>query len=121
MRLPDLSKYKRIAIVGRPKVGKTTLGLELSRKLGLKLVGTDDYIGASSFDDMPHLINKSLEDERTFILEGVQAARCLKYGLRVDVVLYLDSKDVPLEARHKGLASMVEGSMAGIKHVRVER
>lgn len=110
MRLPDLSKYKKIAIVGRPRVGKTTLGLQLSGQYKLPLVHADDFIGLTTFEHQPDLIVADLMDRDTYIIEGVQVARCFKRGLKPEIVIWLEAA-IPLDSRHKSLATIVDRSM----------
>lgn len=104
----DLKLYDRIAIIGRPGVGKSWLSFAIASYLNdsRKIVQTDDYLG-HKFIDVPDVINTDLAGVSKFIIEGVQAMRCIKYGLPVDLVVYLDSK-APLKPIHKGLATMVQ-------------
>ncbi len=107
----DLKNYKKIAIIGRPRVGKTTLAKQLGDALGYDVVSTDDFIGKHSFEDAPEkIIEQLLKKDRPYIIEGVQTARMIRKGYRLktwepDVVIEVDA-DIELEPGHKGLASL---------------
>lgn len=101
---------KKIAIAGRPGVGKTTLAKKLAEQMGLRLYHTDDLIGVVPFKDANDAMIKQLSDKESFIVEGVQVARMLRKGHRdqtfkPDKLIIVDS-DQPVENRHKGLASL---------------
>lgn len=113
----------RVAILGGPRVGKTTFATKLAKKHGLllhstgkrspdSLVHTDSCIGVG-WDNVPaHLISK-LSAQESFILEGTQAARVLRRwfkddpdGPRLDCV-YIFS--IPRVARTGGQTAMARG------------
>lgn len=87
---PDFS---RIALAGGPLSGKTLL-LDHFREFlspALPVVQTDDYMQLV-WAEQPAAIIAACEaleiQEGGFILSGVQAARCLRRGLKVDAVIY---------------------------------
>lgn len=79
----------RVLIIGGPKTGKSTLGSELSQRLGLKLISTDDYIGRKSFKGIPDAILADHGSRDNIIIEGVAAARLLTRDYKPDLVIYL--------------------------------
>ena len=98
-----LAQHKRIAIAGGPRVGKTTLAATVTDR---RVIATDDYIG-TPWADIPHKIIADIGDLDAFALEGVQVARALRKGLRVDAVVYLIRLKVP--ELTKGQAAMTRG------------
>jgi len=96
-----LGRHRRIAIVGGPRVGKTTLSKRVSDR---KVVSTDDFI-RQPWGSVPTLIQGAVALESAFIVEGVQAARFLRKGGQVDAVIRLDRPKVP---RTKGQETMAK-------------
>lgn len=97
-----LSKHKRIAIVGGPKVGKTTLA-----KLATdRPVHHNDDGKHIPWEDQPAYWKAAVTGQDSFVLEGVQAARALRKGLEVDAVIELTKPHVELS---KGQAAMHKG------------
>lgn len=105
-----------VAILGRPGVGKTTFANSIAEELGLWVVHTDDYIGDVSFEDTPLKIIADLRDMRSYIVEGVQVARMLRYGQRHGIwrpdKLYVIDANIEVKTRHKGMASLCESALA---------
>ena len=97
-----LAKHKRVAIVGGPKTGKTTL----SRKLqGVEILHTDDLMHLN-WEHQPEAISERLRGKSTFVVEGVQTARALRKGLEVDAVIFLDE---PHQELIRGQLTMLKG------------
>ncbi len=78
--------YNRIAVVGGPKAGKTTLSLTVKDRYVLH---TDDFIDVN-WDKVPQKIIDDLAQHDKFLVEGVQAARALRKGLQVDVIVTMN-------------------------------
>lgn len=101
-----LKKYNRIAIVGGPRAGKTTL----ARLADRQVIHTDDY-RTRSWEAVPHAVIADIRDLEAdygqrgnrWIIEGVQVARALRKGLDVDVVLVLNEPLEDLTTRQDGM------------------
>jgi adenylate kinase family enzyme len=101
---------RKIAIVGRPKVGKTTLAKKLARELGINIHHTDDSIGEIDFKDADKYWINRLQEQENYIVEGVQVARMLRSGARdkswtPDKVYIVDATH-STEPKHRGLAAL---------------
>ncbi len=80
----------KVAIIGAPSSGKTTLANRLAKELGLPVVHSDDYRN-SAWDQQPLDTLRACGATASWLAEGVTVARCLapKYGLNPDVVVYV--------------------------------
>lgn len=86
------SLYQRIAIVGGPGVGKTTLSRWFTDR---PVIGTDDY-QKMDWEKIPSaLIEGTGGIGPAFVVEGVQVARALRKGLAVDAVIHLETPHRP--------------------------
>ena len=105
-RASVLGSYARVAIVGGPRTGKTTLSLEVTDR---PVFHTDDTKGLP-WSDQPAIWLERVGTEPRFLIEGVQVARCLRKGLQVDAIVYLSVPYRALtpgqEALHKGVGSV---------------
>lgn len=106
-----LRTYPRIAIAGGPRTGKTTLSVcALAIAPGIRIEHTDDLIGRASWDDVPTEVEARVRRESRYVLEGVQVGRCLRNGLEVDAVVWLDVPHVKLtdeqESMRKGCVTI---------------
>lgn len=82
-----LASHRRVAIVGGPSTGKTTLAATVTDR---PVFGTDDTM-ALPWSDVPGaVISKARELGDAWVIEGVQVARALRKGLVPDVVVVLD-------------------------------
>lgn len=101
-----LRRYNRIAIVGGPRAGKTTL----ARLADRHVIHTDDY-RTRTWEAVPHAVIADIRDLEAdslsrgnrWIIEGVQVARALRKGLEVDVVLVLNEPLEDLTTRQEGM------------------
>lgn len=101
-----LKRYNRIAVVGGPRAGKTTL----ARLADRHVIHTDDY-RTRSWEAVPHAVIADIRDLEAdslsrgnrWIIEGVQVARALRKGLEVDVVLVLNEPLEDLTTRQEGM------------------
>ena len=89
-----LSKYDKIAICGGPATGKSYLSRPVTDR---PVIHTDDYKG-KDWADTPTKTMAALDGMPRFLVEGVHASHCLRRGLKVDAVIFLDDiKDVSRE------------------------
>lgn len=93
-----LRDHKRVAIVGGPRTGKSTLSALADRPV----VHTDDTMDLP-WEDQPSCVIQLLRHMDTFVVEGVQASRAIRKGLEVDAVVELTE---PFETLNQGQASM---------------
>ena len=103
--MKSLQRYNRIAIVGGPRTGKTTLSK--------KFEGQWDVICTDAWKHLPwHLqpvkITEACQGSERFVLEGVQAARVLRRGLEVDLVVFLDAPHVPLSGKQESMTKGIK-------------
>ena len=100
MNYPDILKnFKRVAICGGPKTGKTTLSNTIPHEL---VVHTDEYMNLS-WEEVPPAIIARLTGCPSFVIEGVQVPRVLRKGLEVDCVVYLERTWLPLTPPQRSL------------------
>ncbi len=99
-----LQKHDRIAVVGGPQVGKSTLCRHCVKDR--PLFGTDTY-KREPWKDQPAFILGMCHGVRKFVVEGVQTARALRKGLDVDCIVYMTESKV--EQRLPGQERMAKG------------
>lgn len=100
--LDSVKKFDRVAIVGPPKSGKTTIANKIKDRF---VLCTDDFMG-EAWEDVPDFVINALKDKKRFVVEGVQVARALRKGLDVDVVYYFPT---PKKELTKGQKAMGKG------------
>jgi hypothetical protein len=94
-----LREYERVAILGGPRTGKSTLANSV---LDRPVIRTDDLLHVP-WEDIPGLLLEQCTGLGRYLIEGVQIARALRFGLVVDAILYLDE---PRAAQSNGQRSM---------------
>lgn len=114
MKVADALKLPRVAIAGGPRTGKTTLAGKAHRARTADghgqpsvLIHTDDYIGLP-WVDVPHFAILQCEKAERFVIEGVQVARCLRKGLKVDAVIWLEAERAPRTKQQESMAKGVK-------------
>jgi predicted ATPase len=99
-----LREHKRIAIVGGPGTGKTTLSANVRDR---RVVHTDDYIDRP-WASVPDDVIRACDGLESFVVEGVQVARSLRRGLKVDAVIYLDTMHRDATAPMRSMTKAVD-------------
>lgn len=103
MTVAEALRLPRVAIVGGPRTGKTTLA---RKARDTTVIHTDDYIRLP-WEDVPHFVLLECEKAERFVVEGVQVARCLRKGLKVDVVIWLEAERAPRTPKQEAMAKGV--------------
>lgn len=109
-----LKKYDRVAIVGPPRCGKTTLAKRVKDR---PVFWSDDY-KEYDWSEASRRIAEDLNALPRFVAEGVAMVRAVRKGLRVDVMLLLDE---PLVPQNRGQQVMGAGIMTILDDVRRQR
>jgi len=104
---------RKLAIVGGPRTGKTTLAARLGEERSCPVLGTDALIGTHGWSDASEEASTWFDRPGSWVVEGVATVRALRKWLRrhddgapVDTVVICD---VPRkqEARHVPMAKGV--------------
>lgn len=106
-----LEKHPRVAVVGGPNVGKTTLCIQVKDR---PVFHTDDWRGRE-WSDIPDHVMRAIGDATSFVVEGTQVARVLRKGLDVDAIVIVNRP--PFEAPTEGqtrMAKAIETVMAQV-------
>lgn len=98
-----VSKYRRIAITGGPRAGKTTWAQRITDRA---VIHTDDF-RSSPWPEVPFLVIEACQERQAFCVEGVQVPRALRKGLEVDAVIWLSE---PLLELSDGQERMRKGT-----------
>jgi adenylate kinase family enzyme len=114
---------RRIAIIGSPRGGKTTLALELAADLGVQVRHSDDLIGEFDWSAASeHIASTWLAEPGPWIIEGVAVVRALRKwleshpaGLPCDKIIVLDAPRVPLTIRQAGMGKSCATILEGIR------
>ena len=99
-----LAKNRRVAIVGGPRTGKTTMASYVRDR---KVYHTDDFMHLD-WKDQPDFIIQLLKDQSTYVVEGVQVARALRKGLPVDAVIFLRNPKLELNVKQEAMRKTVD-------------
>ena len=94
-----LAKHARVAIVGAPRTGKTTLAATCTDR---EVIHTDDHKQAAWANQPAIIIGRTAGRER-FVIEGVQTARALRKGLEVDAEIVLTEPKVEVTPGQKAM------------------
>ncbi len=117
------NQFDRIAIVGGPKQGKTTISEEVKDR---HVLHTDDYL-ESDWSGVPARIVNDLARHDRFVVEGIQVARALRKGLEVDVIVDMRlpvGVYVPMKEGHhrmvKAVSTWMKDVPTNIPRVKIE-
>lgn len=96
-----LKKHKRVAVVGAPGVGKTTV------TKGLPGLWSSDSVTKLPWDKQAEVVVKRGKATGSWLFEGVAVARALRHGLPADAVVYLTRPDLREEGKRGALGKSV--------------
>lgn len=115
---------ERLAILGAPKTGKTTLAAKLANENACEVRGTDDLIGLG-WSEASEAAAAWFDDPTNQIIEGVAVARALRKwlaahpeGKPVDRLIIL--ANAPFEQHTQGQASMGKGIVTVLAEIEPE-
>lgn len=126
---PRVSRGVRIAIIGAPRAGKTTLAQQFGREHGYMVWHADDLIplGWSQASDEVTNILTSYQD-LDFVFEGVAVVRALRKALLlrpdeapVDRCIVLERPRLTLSPRQRAMARGCATVLASIEPELVRR
>jgi broad-specificity NMP kinase len=103
----------RIAVIGPPRAGKTTLAEAMSAELGVRVLHTDDLIDKLEWSAASeHVASVWFAEPDPWIIEGVAVVRALRkwlaanaHGKPCDKIIALSKSWVSLTNRQAGMAS----------------
>jgi hypothetical protein len=101
LTLEEALALPRVAIVGPPRAGKTTLA---DKHAGQReVVHTDDFMQLD-YEVLGVALSGYCAGKPAFVLEGVRAAHALRAGLDVDAAIWLETPFVELTPRQLDMA-----------------
>lgn len=95
-----LKKHKRVAVIGAPGVGKTTV----TKGLG---AWSSDSAKKLPWDKQAEAVVKRGKASASWLFEGVAVARALRHGLPADAVVYLTRPDLEESGGRAALGKQV--------------
>ena len=100
--------YKKVALTGPPKSGKTTLANEIKDR---PIIHTDDFIHLSWKEQVLASRIKAASLD-TFLIEGIQVPRILRKGLDIQIVICLGKSIEPLNTHQVDTAKSIRTILA---------
>lgn len=98
--------YPRLAIAGGSCCGKTTMAWHIFGRFPDRKLFVHDDFKRFEWPVVPHAMIAAAQAETRFVIEGVNVARALRKGMKVDAVIYLYKPRVP---RIKGQITQAKG------------
>jgi len=111
-----LEVYPRIALTGVVNSGKTLLLEEGGPGTPPREVVHTDQLKRSDWPSIPLKICSELSGKESFIVAGTQVPRCLRKGLEVDAVVWLDSPRTFLSPRQQAFGKGIRQIMHKWRH-----
>jgi len=108
-----LQKYDRVAIVGGPQVGKTTISRRIKDR---PVLHSDDFKHLDWSAASQEMAERANAVKGKVAVEGVAAARAIRKGMRVDAILVLQEPVV--KQLKPGQATMTKGVHTVLAEVR---
>jgi hypothetical protein len=108
--------YPRIALTGVVNSGKTLLLEEGGRGTPPKEVIHTDVLSRKDWATIPSKICSLVTGKESFILAGTQVPRCLRKGLEVDAVVWLNTSRTGLDRRQEGFGKGIRKIMHAWRH-----
>lgn len=95
--------YKKVALTGPPKSGKTTLANQIKDR---SIIHADDYSHLTWQEQaIAPLVKAATLDK--FLIEGIQVPRALRKGLEIQIVICLGMSLEPLSLYQIGTAESI--------------
>lgn len=117
-------KHFRVIILGGPQVGKTTLSVQLKKKLKITTIRNSDDIKELDWSEASEQASKWFDEPGSWVAEGVQMARALRKWLNANPDKVLDVDVVylkkPLVKLLPGQSTMAKGVDTVFKEIEAE-
>ena len=111
-----VAAYSRIALTGVVNSGKTLLLEEGGRGTPPKEVVHTDQLKRSDWPSIPSKICSMTSGKDSIIVVGTQVPRCLRKGLEVDAVVWLNTSRTGLDRRQEGFGKGIRKIMHAWRH-----
>lgn len=100
--------FRRIAIAGVPRAGKTTLARRaVANGWTGTVIHTDDLIGRFEWSELSEHVVKVCGSQESYLVEGVRVPHALRKGLAPDAVVWMGLPRILLDARQASMAKAV--------------
>jgi hypothetical protein len=99
-------KYRRVAVTGGPRAGKSTLVNNNTQHLDF-ICHTDEYMALDWSEASAKIVERVAEHRAHIVVEGVAVPRALRKGLDVGAVIWLDGAHETLTTGQRTMAKGV--------------